>query len=164
MVSRSRQSKLKDLLDLWARWRNSQGSLQNIFWHRQTLLGRILGGIKSSICTRCHGVGRVAVPGYRDRPVCPICGGDGRVKLDDEGKINPAMIPATARGHDDPVMFKLEHVFDRGLTKLERLVVEQEYFKGGTRMGKASRLGISVPAYSKRLSRAHERFQAALQD
>lgn len=157
-----------DVLERWARYR--VGRIDGgIGWNKQTLLGRVLGGMPGTDCPRCKdavtgaslGVVWVEAPGVaRRRVACPSCDGARKVKLDtNPSKVNPALITGSgprSAFDDDPLSQKVDWLVCVALTEDQRVVVLAQYTRHGTQKLKATRLGISEGYFSRLLGEAHD--------
>lgn len=68
---------IHNLMERWARWRHEDSTRHRAV--AKTLIEKAREGMPSTKCTKCHGHGFT-----KTDPVCPQCGGDGRVKLKPE--------------------------------------------------------------------------------
>ena len=117
-----------ETLMLWGAYRSGYTRLG--LGYGQSLLGKLMEGVKGTTCSRCIGRGRVKDIVSDSWAVCPICRGRGRVHLDGRGKANPALIRSTKRdasGEDEPEIIQR---IDRAMQQLlirHRVVLVTRY-------------------------------------
>lgn len=149
-----RKSKIHivEALEQWARYR--QGRIDGgTGWPKKTILGKLRDGLPTNLCPICIG---------KEKPVhnCPVCGGDGRVKLDvRDSKANPAFIRGNGNRQsydDDPQSQRVDWLVCTELTEDQREVLISAYCRNGTFQLKARRLGLSPIEFSSKLSESHE--------
>jgi hypothetical protein len=156
------------VLEEWARWmaqRHFHG------WPASTVLGRVLDGLPSTLCTLCLGKKWLqgAKFGLQGKIVCPRCSGQGSIKINDsEALINPAFISSTDSTYRIPkiqfnyLAHKVDLVVQTGLTRRQKQVTYLEYGEPGSQYRKAKILKISPPAYSLHLKKVHKKVYQSL--
>ena len=145
-------------METWARYRIGRvdGCLG---WPKKVLLGKWRDGLPTNLCPVCIG---------REKPHhnCPVCGGDGRVKLEArDNKANPAFINGNGqRFHydDDPVSQRIDWLICVQLTEYQREVVIATFTRNGTQEQKARKMGISQGYFSALLGDGLEQIKRGL--
>lgn len=155
-----RKSKIHivEALEQWARYR--QGRIDGgLGWPKKTILGKLRDGLPTNLCPICIG---------KEKPVhnCPVCGGDGRVRLDvQDNKANPAFIRGNGPRYsydDDPQSQRVDWLVCTVLTEDERVVVIHEYCRTGNRNSKIARLHITHSFFNELLDSALFKIQEKL--
>ena len=145
------QAEIQEIMEVWARYRIGRAD-GGIGWPKKVMLGKWRDGLPSNLCPICIG---------REKPHqdCPVCGGDGRVKLEAmDSKANPAFITGNGQRtyfDDDPRSQRVDWLVCTGLTEDQRAVVMLTYTQNGTAERKASKIGISIDQYVSILEVAH---------
>lgn len=144
MKKLNRKIEITEALEQWARYR--QGRIDGgIGWPKKTILGKLRDGLPTNLCPICIG---------KEKPVhnCPVCGGDGRVKLDvRDSKANPAFIRGNGNRQsydDDPQSQRVDWLVCTELTEYQRDVVISAFCSNGTQLLKARKMGVSPGYYS----------------
>lgn len=157
--NKHRKIEIQEVLDQWARYR--QGKIDGgTGWPKKTILGKLRDGLPTNLCPICIG---------KEKPAhnCPVCGGDGRVKLDvRDNKANPAFIRGNGPVYshdDDPQSQKVDWIICTELSQDQREVVILTYTHSDTQLQKARKLGVSQQHFSKELADAHILIQEALE-
>jgi len=117
-----------EILMTWGAYRSGYTRLG--LGYGQSLLGKLMEGLKGTTCSRCIGRGRVKDIVSDSWAVCPICRGRGRVNLDGRGKANPALIRATAPGGSGDEEPEICARIDKALQQLtvkQRIVLIARY-------------------------------------
>jgi hypothetical protein len=158
-IKRAR-AEIQEIMEVWARY--SQGRIDGgIGYPKKVPLGKLQDGIPTNKCPICIG---------REKPYqnCPVCGGDGRVKLEaNDSKANPAFITGNGpRIHydDDPRSQRVDWLICTALTEDQRIVVISTYRSNGTQDHKARKMGISREYFSRLLGKAHDIILSRLYD
>ena len=147
-----------EIVECWARY-CTRGNGSGLGWPRKTLLGKWRDGLPSNLCPICIG---------REKPHqdCPVCGGDGRVKLEAmDNKANPAFITGNGpRSYhdDDPRSQRVDWIVCTMLTDDERTIIRAEFLENGNRNMKISRLRIRHSTFNELLDSALDRIAEEL--
>lgn len=136
-------------MDRWARYCHRKENA--IGYPRQVLLGKWRDGLPSTRCPIC-------ILYEKPKQNCPVCGGDGRVKLEThDNKAIPSMIRGNGRNltwDDDPVAQKIDWIVCTKLDEDQRVIVVYEFIRSGNRNQKISRLRIRHSTYNEILDSA----------
>jgi len=91
-----------EILMTWGAYRSGYGPNRLGLGYGQSLLGKLMEGLKGTTCSKCIGRGKVRDIVSDSWAPCPVCKGKGRVNLNVRGraKANPALIRATAPSYD----------------------------------------------------------------
>lgn len=152
-----RKSKIHivEALEQWARYR--QGRIDGgIGWPKKAILGKLRDGLPTNLCPVCIG---------REKPIhnCPVCGGDGRIKLEvRDDKANPAFIRGNGNRQsydDDPQSQRVDWLICTVLDEDERVILIKEFCDTGNRNTKISRLHITHSYYNEVLDSAMEKIE-----
>lgn len=157
MTARTRKAantEIQDIMETWARYRIGRAG-GGIGWPNKVMLGKWRDGLPSNLCPICIG---------REKPHhnCPVCGGDGRVKLEaQDNKANPAFITGNGMAvnyDDDPISQKVDWLVCTALTQDQKEVVMLTYTTNGTQAQKARRMTapVSQQYFSVLLGEAHD--------
>jgi hypothetical protein len=155
-----------EIMHAWARYRDDK-SQNNGGWPRQVTLGKLLDGMPGTDCPRCKdavtgasvGFIHIAAPGLAlEKVECPVCHGARRAKLDaSPSKANPVLIHGNGSRYgwnDDPISQKVDHIVCTKMSEDERVVVIQEFTKGGNQADKIRRLHLTQSTYRELLDDA----------
>lgn len=144
MKKLNRKIEITEVLEQWARYR--QGRIDGgTGWPKKTILGKLRDGLPTNLCPICIG---------KEKPAhnCPVCGGDGRVKLDvKDSKANPAFIRGNGSRQsydDDPQSQRVDWLVCTELTENQREVLISAFCRSGTQTTKARELRISQQHFS----------------
>lgn len=145
MKKLNRKIEITEALEQWARYR--QGRVDGgLGWQKRTILGKLRDGLPTNLCPICIG---------REKPHhnCPVCGGDGRVKLEVmDDKANPAFIRGNGPVYsydDDPQSQRVDWLVCTELTEDQRVVIILAFCTNGTQSLKARKIGISQQHFSQ---------------
>lgn len=154
-----------EIMHAWARYRLDPN--YNSGWPRQVTLGKLLDGMPGTDCPRCKdavtgasvGFIHIEAPGIATQKVeCPVCHGDRRAKLDaSPSKANPVLIHGNGSRYgwnDDPISQKVDYIVCTKMSDDERVVVIQEFTKGGNQNDKIRRLHLTHSVYNQHLDKA----------
>lgn len=160
MKKLQRKIEITEVLETWARYR--QGKIDGgIGWPKKTILGKLRDGLPTNLCPICIG---------KEKPVhnCPVCGGDGRVKLDvRDSKSNPAFIRGNGNRQsydDDPQSQRVDWLVCTELTEYQREVIISAFCRNGTQTQKARNIGISQQQFSLIQAEAMTKIESRLYD
>lgn len=144
MKKLNRKIEITEVLEQWARFR--LGRIDGaIGWPKKVPLGKLREGLPTNLCPVCIG---------REKPIhnCPVCGGDGRVKLEVmDDKANPAFIRGNGPVYsydDDPQSQRVDWLVCNELTEYQREVIISAFCRNGTQTQKARKIGISQQEFS----------------
>ena len=143
-TKRARRIDIIEAIEQWARYR--QGRVDGgLGWPKKTILGKLRDDMPTNLCPVCIG---------REKPIhnCPVCGGDGRIKLEAR---NDKASPAFIRGNgfrqsydDDPQSQRVDWLVCTELTEDQRVVLISAFCCCGTQTLKAYKIGISQQQFS----------------
>lgn len=147
-----------EIMETWARYRHGREN-GGTGWPKKTILGKLRDGLPTNLCPVCIG---------REKPHqnCPVCGGDGRVKLEaKDNKANPAFISGNGpriRYDDDPRSQRVDWLICTVLTEDQRSVVIAEFTWNGNKYSKIRRLHCKLSTYDENLENALKTIKSML--
>lgn len=142
--NKHRKIERAEVFEQWAKYR--QGRIDGALgWPKKTILGKLRDDMPTNLCPVCIG---------REKPIqnCPVCGGDGRIKLEARNdKASPAFIRGNGNRQsydDDPQSQRVDWLVCTELTEDQREVLISAFCRNGTQTQKAREIGISQQKFS----------------
>jgi len=145
-------TRIEELMTRWSTWKMHGSSRGGGFGRCMTEI--VISGLKGTLCRTCLGEKfiKVWLGGHGQYVPCDTCKAAGHIILRGKG-VNPAMIPSTFTGFNDPVAEKINLIIYR-LIEPQWRVVEETYTGWGDLKYKAAHLRMSVPVFSRHLDDA----------